>query len=180
MKLLITALLLAVTNIAMSQETHYHRALRSQDTDYGLTQEPHFNGSGMYWSRTRNVDDVTISNKTPEEKETARKEFIRLCNLAYDAFEHHDAHHTVIYGDSALQTSYHTLDLYFFMGISFETLGNYSKAEQNLRLALGSGFPDAQNIYRDFQERQKQRKIAEKQKKKEEKQRKKEEKLRGK
>ena len=44
-----------------AQESHYHRSLRSQDTEYGLTQEPHFNGSGMLWSRTRNVDGERLT-----------------------------------------------------------------------------------------------------------------------
>ncbi len=177
-KILLSSLLFIAASTAIAQETHYHRAQRSQDTEYGLTQEPHFNGSGMYWSRTRNVDDVVIQNLTAEEKEQLRKEFLRLCNLAYDAFEHHNAHYTIVYGDSALKTSYHTADLYFFMAVSYETLGNYDDADWSYRQALGAGYPGALNIYNSFKEREKQHKIAEKQKKKEEKQRRQAEKKR--
>ncbi len=168
-KLTLTALLVIVASTALAQETHYHRGLRMQDTDYGLTQEPHFDGSGMFWSRTRNVDDVAIKNQTPEQKEALRKEFLRLCNLAYDAFEQHNALRTVIYGDSALQTRYHTPDLYFFMAVSFEQLGSYEEADWAYRKALGAGYQNALTFYNDFKERQKQRKIAKKEKKKEEK-----------
>ncbi len=179
-KLIVTTLFIIVTISAMAQETHYHRSLRSQDTAYGLTQEPHFDGSGMYWSRVRNADDVAINSETAEEIELRRKEFLRLYYLAYDAFEHHDDQHTIIFGDSALKTRYHTADLYFYMALSFEKTGDYDKADWSYRHALGAGYPNALNIYKGFKSRQEQRNIEEKQKKKEEKQRKKEEKLRGK
>ncbi len=175
-KTTLTALLIIVASTALAQETHYHRGLRMQDTDYGLTQEPHFNGSGMFWSRTRNVDDVAIESQTPEQKEALRREFLRLCNLAYEAFEQHNALRTIIYGDSALHTRFHTPDLYFFMAVSFEQLGSYEEADWAYRKALGAGYQNALTIYNDFKERQKQRKIAEKAKKKEEKRLRKEEK----
>jgi len=177
-KLFLTTLLLIISSTLLAQETHYHRALRSQDTAYGLIQEPHFDGSGIYWSRVRYSDDLAINSETAEHRETMRKEFLRLCNLAYDAFEQRDALHTVLYGDSALQTRYHTPDLYFFMGVSYEQLGFYDEADWAYRYALGTGYINALPLYNKFKERQKQRKIAEKQKKKEEKRRKKEEKKR--
>ena len=61
-----------------AQESHYHRSLRSQDTEYGLTQEPHFNGSGMLWSRTRNVDDVAITQETYEDSIARVRAFTQL------------------------------------------------------------------------------------------------------
>ena len=170
MKQLITAVLLTVASgQLMAQESHYQRALRSQDTEYGLTQEPHFNGSGMYWSRTRNVDDVEIINETKEEADARRQQFIRLCRLAYDAYDASDWRHTIIYGDSALQTHFHTPDLYFFMAISSEKIGFYDEADWGYRKALASGYPGALSVYNDFKVRQKQRKQADKQRKKEEK-----------
>ncbi len=177
-RLFVTTLLISATLYAMSQETHYHRSLRSQDTAYGLTQEPHFDGSGIYWSRIRNADDLAINSETAEQVEMRRKEFLRLCNLAYNAFEHHDDQQTIIYGDSALKTRYHTADLYFFMALSFEKTGDFDKADWSYRKALGAGYPNALNIYKAFNERQKQRKIVEKQKKKEEKKRRKAERKR--
>ena len=77
-----------------------------------------------------------------------------------------------------MQTRYHTADLYYFMAVSFEKLGSYDEAEWSYRHALGAGYPDALNVYKNFKERQKVRKEEEKQRKKEEKQRKKEEKKR--
>ncbi len=173
MKQLITAVLLTVASgQLMAQESHYQRALRSQDTEYGLTQEPHFNGSGMYWSRTRNVDDVEIINETKEEADARRQQFIRLCRLAYDAYDESDWRHTIIYGDSALQTHFHTPDLYFFMAISSEKIGFYEDAEWAYKKAADTGYIIGDKAYTAFKQRMKQRKAAEKQRKKAEKKKK--------
>ena len=170
-KLLITTLLTVVAATAVAQETHYHRALRSQDTRYGLTQEPHFDGSGMFWSRTRNVDDVAVVKEmTPEDSVRCRKEFIRLCELAYDAYLAKDYYRTILYGDSALAKNYHTPDLYYFMGVSFEQYTDYDNAEEAYRLAAQSGYMGVPDAYPAFRQRMKQRKAEAKRLKKEAKQ----------
>lgn len=179
-KLFITTLLLAVTVMAVAQETHYHKGLRSQEENDkygGVASEPNFNGGGTYWSRTRNVDDVMITRETSADSIARRDNFKRLCQLAYDAYEQGDALHTVVYGDSALHTRYHTADLYYFMGVSYEQLGSTDEADWAYRHALGAGYPDALTAYNAFKQRQQQRKAAEKQKRKEEKRRKKSEKI---
>jgi len=181
-KRILILLLTALTMSAVAQETHYHKGLRSQkEVDkYGtVASDPNFHGGGgIYWSRVRNVDDVAITHESSEDSIVRRELFKRYCQQAYDAYEDGDALKTIIYGDSALQTRYHTPDLYFFMGVSFEQLGSYDEADWGYKHALGAGYPGALDVYKDFKERQKQRKLAEKQKKKEEKQRKKEEKKR--
>ena len=178
-KTILTTLLIAVTTTLMAQESHYHKGLRSQSENdkYGtVASDPNFNGGGgVYWSRTRNVDDVAITRESPADSIARRENFKRLCQLAYDAYEDGDAIKTIQYGDSALQTRYHTADLYYFMAVSFEKLGSYDEAEWNYRHALGAGYPDALNVYKGFKERQKVRKDEEKRRKKEEKQRRKEE-----
>lgn len=178
-KTILTTLLIAVTTTLMAQESHYHKGLRSQSENdkYGtVASDPNFNGGGgVYWSRTRNVDDVAITRESPADSIARRENFKRLCQLAYDAYEDGDAIKTVQYGDSALQTRYHTADLYYFMAVSFEKLGSYDEAEWSYRHALGAGYPDALNVYKGFKERQKVRKNEEKRRKKEEKQRRKEE-----
>ena len=178
-KTILTTLLIAVTTTLMAQESHYHKGLRSQSENdkYGtVASDPNFNGGGgVYWSRTRNVDDVAITHESPADSIARRENFKRLCQLAYDAYEDGDAIKTVQYGDSALQTRYHTADLYYFMAVSFEKLGSYDEAEWSYRHALGAGYPDALNVYKGFKERQKVRKDEEKRRKKEEKQRRKEE-----
>lgn len=182
-KWILTTLLAAVTATLTAQESHYHKGLRTQEENdkYGtVAADPNFNGGGVYWTRIRNVDDVAISQETPADSIARREDFKRLCQLAYEAFEDGDAIKTVQYGDSALQTRYHTADLYYFMAVCFEKLGSYEEAEWGYRHALGAGYPDALNVYRSFKERQKVRKEVEKLRKKEEKQRKKEEKLRKK
>ena len=178
-KTILTTLLIAVTTTVMAQESHYHKGLRSQSENdkYGtVASDPNFNGGGgVYWSRTRNVDDVAITCESPADSIARRENFKRLCQLAYDAYEDGDAIKTIQYGDSALQTRYHTADLYYFMAVSFEKLGSYDEAEWSYRHALGAGYPDALNVYKGFKERQKVRKDEEKRRKKEEKQRRKEE-----
>lgn len=178
-KTILTTLLIAVTTTLMAQESHYHKGLRSQSENdkYGtVASDPNFNGGGgVYWARTRNVDDVAITRESPADSIARRENFKRLCQLAYDAYEDGDAIKTVQYGDSALQTRYHTADLYYFMAVSFEKLGSYDEAEWSYRHALGAGYPDALNVYKGFKERQKVRKDEEKRRKKEEKQRRKEE-----
>ncbi len=178
-KTILTTLLITVTTTLMAQESHYHKGLRSQSENdkYGtVASDPNFNGGGgVYWSRTRNVDDVAITRESPADSIARRENFKRLCQLAYDAYEDGDAIKTIQYGDSALQTRYHTADLYYFMAVSFEKLGSYDEAEWSYRHALGAGYPDALNVYKGFKERQKVRKDEEKRRKKEEKLRRKEE-----
>ena len=136
-KTILTTLLIAVTTTLMAQESHYHKGLRSQSENdkYGtVASDPNFNGGGgVYWSRTRNVDDVAITRESPADSIARRENFKRLCQLAYDAYEDGDAIKTVQYGDSALQTRYHTADLYYFMAVSFEKLGSYDEAEWSYR-----------------------------------------------
>lgn len=167
-KLILTTLLFIGTGIAYAQESHYHKGLRSQsenDKYGGVAAEPNFNGGGYYWSRARNVDDVAITRETSADSIVRRKEFLRLYQLAYDAFEAGDSVMTVAYADSALQKRYHTADLYYFMAVSLEKLGNYDDADWAYRKALSAGYPAALNIYNDFKARQKARKAKRKAKK---------------
>ena len=186
-QLIIISLLTVFSGQLLAQENHYQRALRSQDTEYGLTQEPHFNGSGMFWSRTRNVDDVAITQETYEDSIARVRAFTQLCQKAYDAYEEKDYYHTIVYGDSALTKRFHTPDLYYFMGVSFEHYSDYKNAEWAYKMAMKSGYTKVPGYYPDFMARMKQRKAAEKlqkvedkRKAKAEKQRQKEEKQKAK
>ena len=173
-KITTTLLLLVVTGMATAQETHYHRALRTdQDKGYGLLHYPTNFGSGhsgYYWSRTRDVNDVAIVTDETHEDSIARvRAFGRLCGQAYDAYEARDYYHTIVYGDSALAKRFHTPDLYYFMGVSFEALGDYQNAEWGFKMAMRSGYTKVPDAYPAFKARMKQRKQEEKQRKKEEK-----------
>ena len=176
-KLIIITLLLTITGmVVVAQETHYHKGLRSQqDNDkYGGTAgDPHFDGGGYYWSRVRNVDDVAITQETQADSIFRREEFKRLCQLAYEAYDSCDAVKTIQYGDSALQTRYHTPDLYYFMAVSLEKVTSYDEADWAYRKALGAGYPGALPIYNAFKDRQKARKAEAKRLAKEDKRKKK-------
>ena len=104
-KQILTTLLLAVTGTLLAQETHYHKGLRSQEENnkYGtVAADPNFNGGGgVYWTRTRNVDDTAITHESREDSIARRENFKRLCRLAYDAYEDGDAVKTVQYGDTS-------------------------------------------------------------------------------
>ena len=170
---LFTLLLLATATVAAAQETHYHKGLRSQaDNDQygGVASEPNFNGGGTYWSRVRNVDDVAITTPQSRADTIARlRAFSRLCQQAYDAYERHDYHHTILYGDSALANHYHTPDLYYMMGVSFEQTADYPRADWAYRQAMKSGYTRQPDAYPSFKARMRLRKAQEKQRKKEDK-----------
>ncbi|MBR1548183.1 MAG: hypothetical protein IJ637_05600 [Prevotella sp.] len=170
--LILSAIMLAIVGAATAQESHYHKGLRSQaDNDkYGTAAvDPNFNGGGVFWSRVRNVDDTAITHESREDSIARRAEFVRLCEKAYDAYEEKDYYHTIIFGDSALTKRYHTPDLYYFMGVSFEKLGDYKNADWGYKKAMQKGYTKEFGYYPAFKERMKQRKAEEKLLKQEEK-----------
>jgi hypothetical protein len=170
MQLALLLFFLVCCDFIAAQESHYHRSHRQQDTSYGLTQAPMFSGSGMYWSRVRNVDDVAIAHETRQDTLRRLSDFRRFCEMAYDAFEAGDAGRTIVYGDSALRQRYHTPDLYFFMATSFEQLEDYKNADWAYRKALESGYAKVTGYYPAFKARMKQRKKELKLKRKQQKQ----------
>lgn len=166
---------------ALAQETHYHKGLRSQEDNDKMgivAATTYFNGSGMYWSRVRNVDDVTISHETREDTLARMKAFTALCRKAYDAYEAKDYDNVIIYGDSALRKRYHTPDLYYMMGVSFEHFADYKNADWAYKRAMKSGYTRVPGAYPAFKARMKQREAEEKRRLKEEKQRQKTERKR--
>lgn len=174
-------LFLVACHFAVAQESHYHKGLRSQaDNDKMGTvgADPHFNGGGIYWSRVRNVDDVAITHETHEDTVARIRDFTKLCQKAYDAYEAKDYYHTIVYGDSALKKRYHTPDLYYFMGVSFEHFGDYENADWAYKHAMKSGYTKVPGAYPEFKERMKQYKADEKQYRKEQKRKAKAEKKR--
>ena len=163
---IITVLLTAVALTAAAQETHYHRALRGQDSQYGLTNGNNMatNGmtSGMYWSRVRNVDDVAITHLSAADSLLQHQEFMRHYDKAFDAFNQQDYYHTLLYGDSALSTGLQAADLHLYMGIAFEKLGAYKDARQSFRLSARLGYDLGVSAYKAFKARDKQRRREEK------------------
>lgn len=171
MKKTILLLLLAAANLtATAQESHYHRALRGQDTEYGIavSSDTYMGGvtPGMYWTRTRDANDVAIVDATPEDSIARHAEFMRHYEKAFEAYVAGDAPRTLLYGDSALQTRLQAADLIFYMAISFERLGLYQDARLAYRKASSAGYAPAAIAYKDFRNRQKTRKKAQKLEKK--------------
>lgn len=146
----------------LAQESHYQRAMRSEKDNekYGVVGSPNVTSGGLtagiYWSRHRNVDDVIIREETPADSIKRRAEFTRLCRLAYDAYESGDSYHTIVYGDSALRKHFHTPELYFFMAVSFDKLGDYKDAKYAYKQAVSAGYPNGQLAYKAFKARQKE------------------------
>lgn len=157
-------LLVMVSSTAVAQESHYQRAMRSDadNANYGVVGMGEGNNSGMtsgiYWSRVRDADDRMIIHETKEDTLMRRKEFIRLCELAYDAYEAKNDSNTVAFGDSALHYGFHTPELVFFMAVSYERLGDYKNARRSYRHAIDVGYPHAALAYKQFKQRQKERK----------------------
>ena len=161
-------LLLLAPQYAYAQESHYHRALRSQDQNYGLVVDPIVSGTGIYWSRVRYAEDKTIIPDESREDSIARNnEFRRLCQLAYEAFEDGDYYMTAIYGDSALAKQCFTPELFYYMAVSLEKLECYKDADIAYKRAVKAGYMKAVDPYGKFQKRMEELKALDKVRKKE-------------
>lgn len=171
MKYLMTIVLLVAMGLeTVAQETHYHKGLRSQEENdrYGIVGNLNFNGGGTYWSRVRNIDDVSISaNVKPKDYDVHYDQFKRLCRLAYDAFDDGDYYMTAIYGDSALTNNFFTPELLYYMGVSLEKLECYKDADIAFQKALKAGYANAAGSYAQFQQHMEQLKALDKLNKKE-------------
>lgn len=95
---------------------------------------------------------------SPEDSIRRRGEFVTLCGKAFLAYDDKDALSTVLYGDSALRTGFDNAQLYFYMGFSYEQLGDYKRAEQSFKAARSRDFPGAKMALKAFRQRMKERK----------------------
>lgn len=66
--------------------------------------------------------------ESAEDSIQKRKEFIRLCAVAFEAYDQKDVLKTVVYGDSALRTGFDNQQIFFYMADSYETLGDDERA----------------------------------------------------
>lgn len=167
-RLLLLALFVATSLAVMAQESHYHKGLRSDEENakYGVVgMSDGISGgltSGIYWSRVRHADDVAIVKPSAADSLWRKKEFMRLQDLATDAYAASDDQHAVLYGDSALKNGYHTADLYMMMAISYERLQDFKQAKRSYLKAISAGHLAGRGAYREFKKRQKVRKAAQK------------------
>ena len=168
--LMAIVMLVAMTWEAEAQETHYHKGLRSQAENdrYGIVGNLNLNGGGTYWSRVRDIDDVSIiKNVKPKDNDERRDQFERLCRLAYEAFDDGDYYMTAIYGDSALINKYFTPELLYYMGVSLEKLECYKDADIAFQKAIKAGAIHAGVAYAQFNQHMEQLKALDRLNKKE-------------
>jgi hypothetical protein len=161
--------LLAATTIS-AQESHYHRSMRSQQENesFGTVgADPHFDGGGVYWSRVRSPEYGLLLNDFRKDTLQRRNEFIRLCQIAYDAYEDGDYYRTAIFGDSALSKKYYTPELYYFMAMSLEKLQCYKDADFAFKKAINTGYHKAPFAYANFKQHLEELKAQDKIRKKE-------------
>jgi hypothetical protein len=119
----------------------------------------------------RDPNDVEIINESREDSIARHDEFLRLCRLAYDAYDDGDYYLTAMYGDSALSKKYHTPELFYYMGISLEKLECYKDADIAYKKAVQVGYMKAVAPYAKFQQRMNELKALDKVRKKEAKRR---------
>lgn len=168
MKYWMTLLLFAVVSIgAAAQESHYHKALRGDQSDNMVGFSERYIGSGVYWSRVRDPNDTEIVRESREDSLARNQEFRKLCQMAYDAYDDGDYYYTAIYGDSALSKKFHTPELYYFMAMSLEKLECYKDADAAYKKAIQAGYMKAVQPYAAFQKRMNELKTLDKVRKKE-------------
>lgn len=115
---------------------------------YGLWYKDHLLGRPEPKTRFESAEDSIQK----------RKEFIRLCAVAFEAYEQKDALKTVIYGDSALRTGFDNQQIFFYMADSYETLGDDERALTFYKEAKSHGIPGGSAALSAFKKRAKARK----------------------
>ena len=160
--LFLTALFIASTTSSIAQDasimqisSEARQVDRSPEGDrsyYGLWAKDHLLSSERYKKRF----------SSPEDSIQKRREFVKLCGIAFEAFEQKDALKTVIYGDSALQTGFDNAEIFLYMGISYEILGDYKHAKKSFQRAKAHNIANGGKILTAFNKRMKERKKEEK------------------
>ena len=96
--------------------------------------------------------------ESAEDSIQKRREFIRLCAVAFEAYEQKDALKTVVFGDSALRTGFDNQQIFFYMADSYETLGDDERALTFYKEAKSHGIPGGSAALSAFKKRAKARK----------------------
>lgn len=114
------------------------------------------------WAKDHLLDRPVVKPKFESAEDSVRKvrQFMHYCSKAFDYYKTHDALNTVVYGDSALRTGFDNREIYLYMALSYETLGDYERAATYFKAAKRRGFPVAKAAYKEFKKRMKARKEA--------------------
>lgn len=114
------------------------------------------------WAKDRLLDRPVVKPKFESPEDSLRKMgmFIHYCSKAFEYYRQKDARNTVVYGDSALHTGFDNRELYLYMGLSYEALGDEAHANDCFRTAKKRGFPSAKFAYSEYKKRKKARRKA--------------------
>ena len=157
-RLLIVAGLLAAALTGSAQDANIAQ-IKSNAAIRSRTPEGDRNYYGL-WAKDKLMAPPKLKTKweSPEDSIRKRGEFVTLCGQAFLAYDDKDALNTVIYGDSALRTGFDNAQLLFYMGYSYEKLGDYKQAERSFRMAKSRGFLGGREALSAFKQRMKERK----------------------
>jgi len=112
------------------------------------------------WAKDRLLESPRYKPRyeSPADSLRKRNEFVHLCGIAFEAYEAKDALKTVIYGDSALRTGFENQQIFFYMAVSLEKLGDDKRALHFYKEAAAHGYPGGKQALASFKKRAKARK----------------------
>ena len=149
-------LALSATN-AMAQDANFSQ-LHSNTSQQSRTPEGDRSYYGL-WLKDKVISPPKYKPRweSAEDSIQKRREFIHLCGKAFIYYDEKDALNTVIYGDSALRTGFDNEQIYFYVALSYEQLGDYKQAERTFKQAHSRGIPNAGKALKAFRKRMKER-----------------------
>lgn len=148
---------LSISSIAAQDAT------TNQIINNARNRDRHPQGDRGYYGLYLKDQLMGLPQKKPRYESAAdslekRNEFMRLCGIAFEAYEAKDALKTVVYGDSALRTGFDNQQIFFYMADSYEQLGDDERALQFYREVKNHGTPGGSEALTAFKKRMKARK----------------------
>ena len=140
--LITLCLLILSATITWAQDANFSE-IHSNTSQQSRTPEGDRHHYGL-WAKDKLMSPPQFKShwKSAADSIQKRREFVNLCGKAFGYYDEKDALNTVIYGDSALRTGFDNDQIYFYVALSYEQLGDYKQAErtfkQTFRLFLDS------------------------------------------
>lgn len=156
---IITVCLVCIFATSLSAQDANISQMTSEARNVSKTPEGDRSYYGL-WAKDRLMDKTRYKRRyaSPEDSIRKRNEFVELCGIAFKAYEEKDAMKTIVYGDSALQTGFDNAQIYFYMAVSFEKLGDLKQAGHYYKEAKAHGLPGGKEALAAFKKRMKERK----------------------